>query len=75
VLHVGQTRAAFWFAARTLSRHRGHRLLLGLYIGLALACALWSLSGVIYGGQFSEVRYLLWEETAVVSIQTLSLQS
>ncbi len=36
-------RAIFWFAARTLSRHRTHRLLLSLYFGLALC---WILSGV-----------------------------
>lgn len=47
-------RAVFWFAARTVTRHRGHRLLFCLYVGLALAAMLTSLSSLIYGeGQWS----------------------
>jgi hypothetical protein len=36
-------RAVFLFVARTMARHRGHRLLLAVYIGAGLA---WVLSGV-----------------------------
>lgn len=36
-------RAVFWFAVRTLFRHRNHRLLLALYFSLGLA---WVLAGV-----------------------------
>ncbi|MBI4893056.1 MAG: hypothetical protein HY821_20705 [Acidobacteria bacterium] len=43
-------RAIFWFAARTLFRHRNHRLLLSLYLGLALCWILSSISSVISAG-------------------------
>lgn len=36
-------RAVFLFVARTMARHRGHRLLLAVYVGAGLA---WVLSGV-----------------------------
>jgi hypothetical protein len=39
-----EERAVFWFSLRTLMRHRGRRLLLGLYVGLGIACAMWGVS-------------------------------
>jgi len=42
-LRDARQRAVFWFAARTLARHRSHRLLLAVYIGIGLA---WVLNGV-----------------------------
>lgn len=43
LLRDTRQRAVFWFSARTLFRHRNHRLLLALYFSLGLA---WVLAGV-----------------------------
>lgn len=42
--------AVFWFTWRTISRHRGHRLLLALYIGLGLSWVLTEASNMTRSG-------------------------
>ncbi len=42
-------RAVFWFAARTVLRHRSHRLMLCVFIGIAAAAVLESVSSILYG--------------------------
>lgn len=55
MLRDPRERAVFWFAAWTVVRHRGHRLLLCVYGGLALSATLLSVSSLIYGrGRWSE---------------------
>lgn len=46
-LRAPRERAVFWFAARTLSRHRSHRLLLAIYFGLGLSWVLAGLSDLL----------------------------
>ncbi|WP_321471843.1 hypothetical protein [uncultured Paludibaculum sp.] len=42
--------AIFWFTWRTISRHRGHRLLLAVYIGLGLSWVLTEASNMTNSG-------------------------
>ena len=49
LLRGPRERAVFWFAARTVARHRGHRLLMCLYLGIAAAAVLKSVSALLYG--------------------------
>ena len=49
LLRNPRQRAVFWFAARTVARHRGHRLLMCLYIGIAAAAVLMSVSALLFG--------------------------
>ncbi len=50
LLRDTRQRAVFWFAARTLARHRSHRLLLAVYIGIGLSWVLAGLSDVLISG-------------------------
>ncbi|MGC4051248.1 MAG: hypothetical protein QM757_17955 [Paludibaculum sp.] len=42
--------AVFWFTWRTISRHRGHRLLLAVYVGLGLSWVLTEASNMTRSG-------------------------
>jgi hypothetical protein len=64
LLRKSGERAVFWFSLRTLLRHRGRRLLLGLYVGLGIACAMWGVSE-------SMLRKERWAEPKVAACLVL----
>jgi hypothetical protein len=50
ILRDPRERAVFWFTTRTVARHRGHRLLLSVYIGLGLTWVIAETSRLLHTG-------------------------